>query len=143
MQNHNSLLPRFLQGLVLVAMAGLVVWLAMSKLEQQYAEEDEAAVRNDTLAIITAVASWYGKPYHGRLTANGEVYDMHKLTFAHKTMPFGTVVKFWRDDKSVTGRCTDRGPFIAGRTFDLSYAMACSLGMVGKGVDAVQFEIIK
>jgi rare lipoprotein A (peptidoglycan hydrolase) len=96
-----------------------------------------------TPEVNTAVASWYGHPYHGRVMANGDKYDMHALTFAHKDMPFGTRIKFTRGDKTVIGICTDRGPFVGGRMFDLSYAMACSLEMVDKGVDAVRFEVVE
>ncbi len=72
------------------------------------------------------IASWYGEPYHGRRTASGEVYDMHAMTAAHKTLPFGTVVKVDRRDTGadVTVRINDRGPFIEGRIIDLSYAAA-------------------
>jgi len=63
------------------------------------------------------IASWYGEPYHGRRTASGEVYDMHRMTAAHKTLPFGTVVKVNRRDTGadVKVRINDRGPFIEGR----------------------------
>lgn len=69
-----------------------------------------------------AKASWYGGKFHGRLTASGERYNMHALTAAHKTLPFGTKVKVTnlRNNKSVVVRINDRGPFIKGRVIDLS-----------------------
>lgn len=84
-------------------------------------------------------ASWYGPRFHGRRTASGERYDMHAFTAAHKTLPFGTVV---RVRSMVTGRevdvrITDRGPFGFGRVIDLSRAAAAELGMLGLGVKDV------
>ena len=69
----------------------------------------------------TGIASWYGIPYHGRRAANGEIYDMNQLTAAHRTLPFGTMVRVTSETngKSVTVRITDRGPFIDGRIIDL------------------------
>src|SRR5882724_8800137 len=65
----------------------------------------------------TGMASWYGDPYHGRAAANGEIYDMEKMTAAHRTLPFGTEVRVTNlsNAKSVDVRIIDRGPFIAGR----------------------------
>src|SRR6266850_5637680 len=76
------------------------------------------------------VASWYGHPFDGRLTANGEIYDMEKMTAAHRTLPFGTwlEVKNLSNDKTVKVRIIDRGPFVGGRILDLSHAAAVSIG---------------
>lgn len=84
-------------------------------------------------------ASWYGPRFHGRRTASGERYDMHALTAAHKTLPFGTLV---RVRSLVTGhevevRINDRGPFSPGRVIDVSRAAAEALGMMGLGVKDV------
>jgi hypothetical protein len=70
----------------------------------------------------TGIASWYGVPYHGRQAANGEIYDMEKMTAAHRTLPFGTWVQVRNlaNDKTVSVRITDRGPFVGGRILDLS-----------------------
>ena len=72
------------------------------------------------------IASWYGHPYHGRRAANGEIYDMNKLTAAHRTLPFETWVRVHNltNDRSVDVRIQDRGPFIRGRIIDLSRAAA-------------------
>lgn len=82
------------------------------------------------------LASWYGPGFHGRLTANGERYDMHELTAAHKTLPFGTevLVRNPRNGKEVVVRINDRGPFVAGRVIDLSKAAAQAVGIDGIGV---------
>ncbi len=90
------------------------------------------------------VASWYGEPYHGRRTASGEVYDMHAMTAAHKNLPFGTVVRVDRRDTGadVTVRINDRGPFIAGRIIDLSYAAARVIGLDVDGVAPVKITVV-
>jgi len=89
-------------------------------------------------------ASWYGKPFHGRLTANGERYNMHKLSAAHRTYALGTVLKVtslknWR---SVIVKVNDRGPFYHSRDIDLSYAAAKKLGFVKKGIEKVKIEVV-
>ena len=85
------------------------------------------------------IASWYGPGFHGRTTANGEKFDMHELTAAHKTLPFGTrvLVHNPRTGKEVVVRINDRGPFIKGRMLDLSKAAAKALGFKSRGHDAV------
>ncbi|MCD6288358.1 MAG: septal ring lytic transglycosylase RlpA family protein [Candidatus Hydrogenedentes bacterium] len=89
-------------------------------------------------------ASWYGKPYHGRRAANGEIYNMYKLTAAHKTLPFGTMVRVTnlRNGRHVVVRITDRGPFVKGRIIDLSYKAAKKLDMVKDGVVPVGINIL-
>ncbi len=88
------------------------------------------------------LASWYGPGLHGRRTANGERYDMHELTAAHKTLPFGTrvLVHNPRTGKQVVVRINDRGPFVGGRVIDLSRAAAEALGILGRGHDAVELH---
>jgi rare lipoprotein A len=94
---------------------------------------------------LSGEASWYGEKFHGRTTACGEPYDMYAFTAAHKTLPFHTVVRVTDPDshKSVVVRITDRGPFHGGRVIDLSYAAATDLGLVQKGVQHVEVEIIQ
>lgn len=91
------------------------------------------------------LASWYGRPYHGRRTASGEVYDMYEMTAAHRTLPFGTWVRVTRrdDGRSVRVRINDRGPFIKGRIIDLSYAAARKIGLDVDGVAPVVLEVVK
>ena len=90
------------------------------------------------------VASWYGHPYHGRAAANGEIYDMEKMTAAHRTLPFNTWVKVYDLDNNRTTqvRITDRGPFVGGRIIDLSHAAARELEMIGPGIARVRVEVI-
>jgi len=95
-------------------------------------------------ATEKGLASWYGEPYHGRRTASGEIYDMHEMTAAHRTLPFGTVVKVTRRDTGddVKLRITDRGPFIKGRIIDLSFAGAKKIGLDIDGVAPVKVVVV-
>lgn len=88
----------------------------------------------------TGLASWYGKPYHGRPTASGERFNRHDLTAAHRTLPFGTVVevKHLGNGKTVKVTINDRGPFVKGRILDLSEAAAKRLNMLNEGVARVR-----
>ncbi len=81
----------------------------------------------------SGIASWYGRPFHGRRTATGEVYDMHAMTAAHKTMPLPSyaVVRNPKNRREVVVRVNDRGPFKPGRIIDLSHAAARKLGISG------------
>ena len=90
------------------------------------------------------IASWYGEPYHGRRTASGEIYDMHELTAAHKTLAFGSVVKVTRRDTGadVKVRINDRGPFIEGRIIDLSFAAAKKIDLDIDGVAPVKIKVV-
>ncbi len=90
------------------------------------------------------IASWYGHQFHGRLAANGEIFDMEALTAAHRTLPLGSVVRVVNlfNGKHVRVRITDRGPYVSGRILDVSYAAAARLGMVERGLSVVQVEVI-
>ena len=90
-------------------------------------------------------ASWYGKPFHGRLTANGERYSMYQMTAAHRTYAMNTIVKVTNlhNKKSIKVRINDRGPFYHTRDIDLSYAAAKRLGMHKKGIERIKIEVIK
>ena len=94
---------------------------------------------------IYGIASWYGDPFHGRRTSNGEVYDMHAMTAAHRTLPFQTVIRVHNLDngKKVQVRLNDRGPFVKGRIIDLSHAAAQEIDMVGPGTARVRLEILR
>ena len=74
----------------------------------------------------TGIASWYGKDFHGKRTSNGEVYDMHAMTAAHKTLPLGVYVRVHnnKNGRETVVRENDRGPFVKGRIIDVSYAAA-------------------
>lgn len=95
-------------------------------------------------AIELGIASWYGHPYHGRRAANGEIYDMEKMTAAHRTLPFETWVEVENlgNRRMVTVRITDRGPFIDGRIVDLSRAAARDIEMIGPGTAKVKLKIV-
>lgn len=103
----------------------------------------------DSLTITTEKktvrVSWYGKKFHGRTTANGESYDMYAFTAAHKKMKFGTKVRITNinNGKSVEVRINDRGPYIKGRTFDLSKAAFLEIADPDKGVLTVEYEIVE
>jgi rare lipoprotein A len=91
------------------------------------------------------LASWYGKDFHGKKTANAETYDMYAMTAAHKTLPFGSIVLVHnlKNKKSVKVRINDRGPFVKGRIIDLSYSAAKAIGLIGPGVVPVRIEIVR
>lgn len=92
----------------------------------------------------TGEASWYGPGFHGRRTANGEVFDKEEMTAAHQSLPFGTMVRVRNLDngRMVVVRINDRGPFARGRILDLSEAAARRLGMVEAGTARVRLEIL-
>jgi rare lipoprotein A len=90
------------------------------------------------------MASWYGADFHGKSTSNGEVYDMHAMTAAHKTLPLGVWLRVTNRDngRSCTVRVNDRGPFVKSRILDLSFAAAKDLGVVGPGTAPVRIEAL-
>lgn len=90
------------------------------------------------------IASWYGPNFHGKKTSNGETYNMHEKTAAHKTFPMNTIVKVTSKDtgKSTVVRVNDRGPFVGNRIIDLSKAAASEIGMIGTGTAPVNLEVL-
>lgn len=90
----------------------------------------------------TMKASWYGPRFHGRTTANGETYDQTAYTAAHKSLPFGTLLRITnpRNNKILIVRINDRGPYIPGRQLDLSKAAAEKLGVINSGVKKLKIE---
>lgn len=95
--------------------------------------------------VERGIASWYGDPYHGRQSANGEVYDMNQMTAAHRTMPFGTWVQVDNETngKSTKVRITDRGPFVNDRIIDLSRKAAQEISLIGPGIAKVKLTVIE
>lgn len=91
------------------------------------------------------VASFYGRKFAGRPTASGEIFNPALMTAAHKTWPFGTIVRVvnLKNNKSVVVKINDRGPFIEGRDIDLSQGAAQRIAMVNDGVARVRLEILK
>jgi rare lipoprotein A len=94
--------------------------------------------------VERGTASWYGPGFDGNKTANGERYDMHKLTAAHRTLPLGSVavVRSLTSNRQVTVRINDRGPFAKGRVLDLSLAGAQAIGMIGNGTDQIELRVV-
>ncbi|SFG71839.1 septal ring lytic transglycosylase RlpA family protein [Pontibacter chinhatensis] len=90
-------------------------------------------------------ASWYGSRYHGRKTSSGEIYNKNKMTAAHKTLPFGTVVKVTNLDNNqwVIVRINDRGPFVGDRIIDVSEAAAQKLDFHSQGIGNVKVEVLE
>jgi rare lipoprotein A len=95
--------------------------------------------------VEEGVASWYGVPFNGHRTSNGEVYDMYQLTAAHRTLPFGAVIRVTnlRNGKQTQVRINDRGPFVANRVIDLSLAAAQAIDLVGAGTAPVRLELLE
>lgn len=96
-------------------------------------------------ALVASVASWYGPGFHGRLTANGEVYNAWAMTAAHPSLPFGTLVRVTNrnNGRAVVVRINDRGPFYGGRAIDLSQAAAAAVGMTATGVAPVSIQVLR
>jgi rare lipoprotein A len=94
--------------------------------------------------VEEGVASWYGEPFNGRRTSNGEIYDMYQFTAAHRTLPFGAIVRVTnlRNGKQTEVRINDRGPFVANRVIDLSLSAARAIEMVGPGTSEVRLEML-
>lgn len=99
---------------------------------------------NSSKKCFYMVCSYYGKKFQGKITSNGEVYDMNKFTCANKTLPFGTILKVSDEESglSVNVRVNDRGPFVDGRDLDLSKSAAEKIGLVKYGVKKLKVEII-
>ena len=93
---------------------------------------------------FSGTASWYGGRFHGRTTANGERYNMHELTAAHRSLPFDTLVRVINKDngRSVIVRINDRGPYAGRRIIDLSKAAASRIGMINAGTASVVLEVL-
>ena len=95
--------------------------------------------------VMTGVSSFYAEDFHGKLTANGEVYDMYGVTAAHKTLPLNTVCRVTNlaNNKSLILRINDRGPYIKGRILDCSYGAAKKLDFIKEGTTSVKIEVIE
>jgi rare lipoprotein A len=115
---------------------------------RQESEEDEKIdVPADATVIFeeTGLASWYGAPYHNRRGSNGEIYNMHAMTAAHRTLPLGSIVRVTnlKTGSSAVVRITDRGPFVDGRIVDLSLAAAKAVDVYVPGVAKVRVQVLK
>ena len=105
----------------------------------------EAESPRGRIALMKGVSSFYAEDFHGKLTANGEVYDMYGLTAAHKTLPLNTIVRVTNieNNKSLILRINDRGPYVKGRILDCSYGAAKKLEFVNQGTTKVKIEVIE
>ena len=97
------------------------------------------------LLTWTGKASWYGAPFHGRKTSNGEIYDMYAMTAAHAYLPPGSIIRVTalRTGVSRVVRVNDRGPYWPGRELDLSFRAASQLGIIESGVARVRIELLE
>ena len=95
--------------------------------------------------IMNGISSFYAEDFHGKLTANGEIYDMYGVTAAHKTLPLNTVCRVTNlaNKKSLILRINDRGPYIKGRILDCSYGAAKKLDFINQGTTKVKIEVIE
>src|SRR5262245_23926764 len=98
------------------------------------------AITSASASESLGTASFYGKGFHGRKAANGEIFNMHAMTAAHRSLPFGTRVQVtnMKNGRSVEVRIQDRGPYVRGRVLDLSFGAAEALDMVGSGLAKVK-----
>lgn len=108
----------------------------------------QGQLQNSNLQVIqeiTGVASWYGPGFNGRQSANGEIFNQNELTAAHKSLPFGTLVRVTNlnNGRSVIVRINDRGPYIGNRILDLSARAAQEIGMISTGVAPISLEILR
>jgi rare lipoprotein A len=125
--------------------------IPQSKADKKQEKADEIArelsVPDGTkpLSVETGNASWYGAPYHNRRSSNGEIYDMHALTAAHRTLPLGSTVRVTnlKTGHFTVVRITDRGPFVQGRIVDLSLAAAKQADIWQAGVAKVRLEVLR
>ncbi len=94
--------------------------------------------------VQMGTASWYGVPFNGRRAANGEIFDMNSLVAAHRTLPFGSVIRVTNlnNGRDVQVRVIDRGPFVGNRVIDLARAAAVALDMIGTGTAPVRIELL-
>lgn len=133
---------RLRAAITLVALAGALSLASCAK--KHVAAGTAPQAPSQIRSSETGLASWYGHPYHGRAAADGEIYDMEKLTAAHRTLPFGTWVRVTNlgNGKTVDVRIIDRGPFVEGRIIDLSHAAAEVIGSIGPGVAEVRMDVL-
>lgn len=111
----------------------------------QRTTEPEVSGSGSGNIVGSGIASWYGPNFHGKLTANGERYNMNDYTAAHKTLPFNTMVRVdnVENGKSVVVRINDRGPYVANRIIDLSRKAAQQIDMIGNGTASVRLKVVR
>jgi len=141
---------RFYRQLILLALGTLIIFAGCVRTTNYVSPEKRKQMRWKSqegyiLESYVGYASYYGQEFAGKPTANGEIFDPLGLTAAHKEYPFGTILKVTnlKNKKSVIVRVNDRGPFIQGRTIDLSRGAAVQIGMILEGVTKVKIEVLE
>jgi len=120
----------------------------VTRISEEKTEDGSTIVRvnpGKVLLRLEGVASYYADDFHGKMTSNGEIFNMNDLTAAHRTFPFGTKVRVTNLDnnKIVVVRVNDRGPFIEGRLIDLSLGAAKEIDLIQKGTTRVLLEVLE
>ena len=138
-ESRNCVMPRFgtFQAKPLVTLVLLLSWIGLAILAGCASTAEPGSDSDDA---EVGIASYYADRFHGRRTASGEPYDRNAMTAAHRRLPFGTHVRVTNlaNGQAVDVRINDRGPFVAGRVIDVSYAAARKLGMLKRGVVKVR-----
>ncbi len=118
---------------------------ARERLRKTNIRDPHQRERITSLKVVYGKASYYGPKFHGKKTASGEIFDMYALTAAHRNWPFNTICRVTnlKNQKTVIVRINDRGPFVAGRVLDLSYAAARALDALKEGVIEVKIEVLQ
>ena len=113
--------------------------------KQKKTKKNKKSSFNKTKKVYRGISSYYGPKFHGKLTANGEIFDMYGVTAAHKELPFNTTVRVTNENngKSILIRINDRGPYVGNRILDCSFGAAKKLGFVGEGTAPVKIEVIE
>jgi rare lipoprotein A len=136
-----SLISRFTASLLIIFIA-MMMQTSCSKRQGTQSKRNTSTIRSTYRE--EGIASWYGKPFHGRRTASGEVYDMDQLTAAHPTLPLQSLLRVTHlaTGQDVEVRVNDRGPYVDGRVLDLSREAARRIGLFQAGVSKVRIELL-
>lgn len=94
------------------------------------------------ITVEQGVSSWYGSAYHGRIMANGKPFNQYAMTMACNHLPLGTRVRISREERSCVVTVTDRGPFVKGRKYDVSFGVAVALDFVERGISNIRVEVL-
>lgn len=113
--------------------------------KKQKVKQSKKKTFDKSKMMYKGISSYYGPKFHGKLTANGEIFDMYGVTAAHKEFPFNTVTRVTNENngKSLIIRINDRGPYVGDRILDCSFGAAKKLGFVGEGIAPVKIEILE
>jgi len=116
-----------------------------TSLKKSKKKKNDSPSFNKSKKVYKGISSYYGPKFHGKLTANGEIFDMYGVSAAHKEFPFNTIVRVTNEnnDKSHIIRINDRGPYVNNRILDCSFGAAKKLGFVSEGTAPVKIEVIE